>query len=153
MHGMSLFLLLAQRDQSQNFPAGCQKHSDEHGCASKPTEADLRAHYPSREPIILILHMFPIWGTLPESSVVIAYLSHTTPSTCQWWCSHHLVILYHLNHLYAWEVVQLFLQLPIPPASSSVVQSRPVSLRRRYAAFLCCFLRYTPTPVPPPTHS
>src|SRR6266571_2518760 len=152
MHGMALLLLLAQRDQSQNFPADCQMHSDEHGCASMPTVADLRAHYPSREPIILILHMFPIWGIFPESSVVMAHLSHTTPSTCQWWCSHHLVLLYHLNHLNAWEVGQLFLQLPIPPASSSVLQNRPVMLRRRYAAFFGCMVPYTTTRVVPSVH-
>src|SRR5256885_1599531 len=118
MRGMALLLLLAQRDQSQNFPADCQMHSDEHGCASKPTMADLRAHYPSHETIKLILHMFPIWGTLPESSVAMAHLSHTTPSICQWWYSPHLVILYHLNYSNAWVVGQLFLQLPIPRASS-----------------------------------
>src|SRR6266571_3929260 len=114
MHGMALPLLLAQRDQSQNFPADCQMHSDEYGCASKPTVADLRVHYPSREPIILILHMFPIWGTLPESSVVMAHLSHT--------------------------------------ASSSVLQSRLVMLRRRYAAFLGCRIPYTTTLVAPSAH-
>src|SRR5439155_25399213 len=115
MHGMALLLLLAQRDQSQNFPADCQMHFDEHACASKPTMADLRANYPSREPIKLILHMFPIWGTPPEASAARAHLSHTTPSTYQWWYSHHLVILYHLNYPNAWVVGQLLLQLLIPP--------------------------------------
>src|SRR5437868_1524726 len=152
MHGMALLLLLAQRDQSQNFPADYQMHSDEHGCASKPTMADLRANYPSREPIKLILRMFPIRGTLPESSVAMAHLSHTTPSTYQWSYSHHLVILYHLNYLNAWVVGQLLLQLPIPPAISSVLQSRPVMLRRRYAAFLIHMIPFATTHAVPSAH-
>src|SRR5271157_5688345 len=97
MRGMALPLVLAQRDQFQNFPADCQMHFGEPGYASRPAMADLQARYPSREPIKLILRMFPKRGTLPESSVAMALVSHTTPSTCQWWYSHHLVLLYHLN--------------------------------------------------------
>src|SRR5216684_1384680 len=152
MRGMALLLLLAQRDQSQNFPADCQMHFGEHGCASKPTVADLRAHYPSREPIKLILRMFPKWGTLPEFSVAMAHLSHTRSSTCQWWYSHHLVLLYHLNHLNAQGVGQLFLQPPILPASSGVLQSHPVMLRRRYVTFFDCMFPYSTIRAAPSVH-
>src|SRR5260370_17681901 len=97
MRGMPLLLVLAQRDQFQNFPADCQMHFGERGYASRPVMAGLRARYPSRVPIKLILRMFPRWGTLPESSVAMAHLSHTTPSTCQWWYFHPLVLFYHLT--------------------------------------------------------
>src|SRR5262249_10630103 len=124
----------------------------EHECASKLIMADLRVHYPSREPIKLILHRFPIRGTLPESSVALAHLSHTTPSTCQWWYSHHLVILYHLNDPNAWVIGQLFPQLLIPQASSNVLQNRPVMLRRQYAAFLGYTVPFITTHVLPSVH-
>src|SRR6266571_169114 len=97
MRGMALLLVLAQRDQFQNFPADCQMHFGEHGYASRPVMAGLQARYPSREPTKLILRMSPKWGPLPESFVAMAPVNHTTPSTCQWWYSHHLVLLYHLN--------------------------------------------------------
>src|SRR6266566_875831 len=125
MHGMALLLVLAQRDQSQNFPADCQMHFGERGYASRPAMAGLRARYPSRVPIKLILRMSPKWGTPPESSVAPALLSHTTPSTCQWWYFHHLVLLYHLNLLFAWVIVQLSLRLPIRPTFSGALQNHP----------------------------
>src|SRR5712692_10473450 len=152
MRGMALLLLLAQRDQSQNFPADCQMHFGEHGCASKPTMADLRAHYPSRKLIKLTLRMFPKWRTLPESFVVMAQPGHTTSSTYQWWYSHHLVLLYHLNHLNAWGVGQLFLRLPILPASSDALQSRLVMLRRRHVTFFGCMFPYPTTRAAPSVH-
>src|ERR1700730_18594661 len=99
MRGMALLLVPAQTDQSQNFPADCQMHCDGRECASRPIRVGLPAHYPSLLLIRSILHMFPRWGSLHESSVVTVPVDRTTPSACQWWCFHHLVLLYHLIRL------------------------------------------------------
>src|SRR2546430_17337768 len=98
---MALLLKPALTDQSQNFPAGCQMHCDGRECALRPIMVDLPARYPSHLLTISILHMFPKWGSLREFFVVVALVSRTTPSVCQWWYSHHLVLLYHLNHRFA----------------------------------------------------
>src|SRR5256885_14735901 len=98
---MALLLVLAQTDQSQNFPADCQMRYDGRECSSRPIMVGLPLRYPSLLLIISILHMFPRWGGLRESFVVMAPVSHTTSSVCQWWYSHHQVLLYHLNRLFA----------------------------------------------------
>src|SRR5436189_4942443 len=98
---MALLPMLAQTDQSQNFPADCQMRCDGRVCSSRPIMVGLPLRYPSLLLIISILHMFPRWGSLRESFVVVAHASHTTPLVCRWWYSHHPVILYHLNRLIA----------------------------------------------------
>src|SRR5437588_12551011 len=99
MHGISfpLLLVLAQRDQSQNFPADCQTYFDEPGYASRPVMADLRARYPSHLLISSILRTFPTRRSLPESSAVMARANRTTPSICQWHYLPHATRLYPLN--------------------------------------------------------
>src|SRR5258706_8348090 len=140
MHGMALLLIPAQRDQSRNFPADCQTHYDEREYLEWPAMADLRARYPSRVLIRSILRMFPKRGNLPESSVVRAPANHTTPSTCQSWYFHHLVLLYHLNRPIAWEVERFLPQLRVRPAFSGAPQNRPAILIRRYVTFLVVIL-------------
>src|SRR5436305_10044671 len=139
---MALLLVPAQTDQSQNFPADCQRHCDERECASRPKVVDLPARCPSLLPTISIPHMFPRWGSLLASSVVRLLQSRTTPSICQWWYFHHLVLLYHLNLLFAWVIVQLSLRLPIRPTFSGALQNHPVMLIRQYVACGCNLFYY-----------
>src|SRR5437588_5065880 len=108
---MALLLVPAQTDPSQNFPADYQMHCDGRKCPSRPIMVDLLVHYPSLWPTISILHMFPRWGSLHESCVVRLLESHTIPSVCQWWYSHHLVLLYHLIHPIARAIEWLLPQL------------------------------------------
>src|SRR5437763_14789748 len=135
MRGMALLLVLAQRDQSQNFPADCQTYFDEPGYASRPVMADLQARYPTHLLIRSILRTFPTRGSLPESSAVMARANHTTPSICQWQYFRHLVILYHLNRSNVYGVVQGFPRLPLRPTFSSSRHNHPAMLRRRYLTF------------------
>src|SRR5258708_38126084 len=141
MRGMALLLIPAQRDQSRNFPAGCQTHYGEREYQAWSAMAGLGARYPSRVLIRSILRMFPKRGGLPKSSVVMAPANHTTPSTYQSWYFHHLVLLYHLNRPIAWEVERLLPQLRAPRAFSRVPRNRPVMLRRRYVSFLGLILQ------------
>src|SRR5215469_4800558 len=135
MRGMALLLIPAQRDQSRNFPAGFQMHYGEREYRVCSAMAGLQARYPSRVLIRSILRMFPKRGGLPKSSVVMAPANHTTPSTCQSWYFHHLVLLYHLNRPIAWEVERLLPQLRVRRAFSRAPRNRPVMLRRRYVTF------------------
>src|SRR5579859_327284 len=98
---MALHLILAQTNQSQNFPADCQMRYGGRECSSRPIMVDLPSRYPSLLLTKSIPHMFPKWGGLHESFVAMALVSHTTPSISQWWYSHHLVLLYHLIRLFA----------------------------------------------------
>src|SRR5579863_641682 len=97
MRGMALLPGSAPIDQSQNFPADYHMHRDEPACASTPARAGLPVRYRSRSPIRSILRMSPKWGDLHEFSAVGFLANRTASSICQWWYSHHLVVLYHLN--------------------------------------------------------
>src|SRR5579875_11591 len=135
MRGMALLLIPAQRDQSRNFPAGCQTHYDEREYPEWPAKAGLRVRFPSPALVRSILHRFPKQGILPESFVVPVPVNRTTPSTCQSWYFHHLVLLYHLIRPNAPVVEQLLPQLRVRRAFSYAPQNHPAMPVRRYAMF------------------